>query len=35
VTCATLGGAGAGMIVSPFTPPAASVLLGWNTAVVI
>jgi hypothetical protein len=30
-----LGGAAAGMIVSPFTPPAASVLLGWNTAVVI
>jgi uncharacterized membrane protein len=35
VTCAMLGGAAAGVIVSPFTPPAASVLLGWDTAVVI
>ncbi len=35
VTCALLGGASTGAIVSPFTLPAASVLLGWDTAVVI
>lgn len=35
VTCATLAGAGAGVIVSLFTLPAASVLIGWDTAVVI
>ncbi|HEX9353475.1 MAG TPA: DUF1345 domain-containing protein [Streptosporangiaceae bacterium] len=35
MTCALLGGASTGAIVSPFTLPAASVLLGWDTAVVI
>ena len=35
VTCAMLGGAAAGVIFSLFTVPAASVLLGWDTAVVI
>jgi hypothetical protein len=35
VTCALLGGASTGAIVSPFTLIAASVLLGWDTAVVI
>ena len=35
VTCAMLGGVAAGVIFSVFTVPAAAVLLGWDTAVVI
>ena len=35
VTCAMLGGAAAGVIFSLFALPTASVLLGWDTAVVI
>ena len=35
VTCALLGGAVIGVIVSLFTVPSASVLVGWDAAVVI
>lgn len=35
VTCALLGGAVIGVIVSVFTVPSASVLVGWDAAVVI
>jgi uncharacterized membrane protein len=35
VTCALLAGAIIGAIVSLFTSPVASILLGWDTAVVI
>ena len=35
VTCALLGGAVVGAIVSLFTVPSASVLVGWDAAVVI
>jgi uncharacterized membrane protein len=35
VTCALLGGAVVGVIVSLFTVPSASVLVGWDAAVVI
>ncbi len=35
VTCAMLGGAVTGAIVSLFTLPAASILIGWDAAVVI
>lgn len=35
VTCAMLGGAVTGVIVSLFTVPTASILLGWDIAVVI
>jgi uncharacterized membrane protein len=35
VTCAMLGGAVTGVVVSLFTLPAASILIGWDVAVVI
>ena len=35
VTCALLGGAAVGAIVSLFTVPSASILVGWDAAVVI
>jgi uncharacterized membrane protein len=35
VTCAMLGGTVAGVVMSLFTPPSASILLGWDIAVVI
>jgi uncharacterized membrane protein len=35
VTCGMLGGAVAGLVVSLFTPASASILLGWDVAVVI
>jgi hypothetical protein len=35
VTCAMLGGAVTGAIVSLFTLPTASILIGWDAAVVI
>ena len=35
VTCSLLGGAVVGAIVSAFTVPAASILIGWDVAVVI
>jgi uncharacterized membrane protein len=35
VTCAMLGGAVAGAIVSQFTTPSASILIGWDIAVAI
>jgi hypothetical protein len=35
VTCAMLGGAVTGAVVSPFMPPAAAILVGWDIAVVI
>ena len=35
VTCALLGGAVVGVIVSLFTVPSASILVGWDAAVVI
>jgi hypothetical protein len=35
VTCAMLGGAVTGAIVSLFTVPTAAILLGWDIAVAI